>query len=90
MQISEIPAKVTPEEFEETRARYRTATERYRRLLREQPQDLPPSTNGVLALARQAESEALAEYALASQIMRELPASDKEPEEGAAAASEDA
>jgi CheY-like chemotaxis protein len=52
---------------EQTLQRYRVATTEYRKLLHEEPDGRPPSPDSALALARQAESEALMEH---SQVLR--------------------
>lgn len=58
--------------IEETRNRYRSASEYYRALLLSQPDGLVPEQNGLLARARAAESRALAEYSHALWIFKRL------------------
>ena len=70
--------------LEETHIHYRKATERYRTLLQDQPDGRPHDPNGALALARQAESEALAEYARALRVFAELTMNGRIPEERSA------
>ena len=73
--------------LQEAYAHYQKAAKHYNRLLKEHPDGTPSNPEGVLALARQAESEALAEY---SQILRafgELTVHDGVPEKQSAASS---
>jgi hypothetical protein len=63
--------------LEGTEAHYRKATERYRKLLREQPDGAALNPSGAVALARQAESEALAEYTRVLRIFTELTVNGK-------------
>lgn len=63
--------------LEETEARYQKATERYRRLLQEQPDATPYDPRAALALARQAESEALSEYSRIPRAFTELTVNGK-------------
>jgi hypothetical protein len=74
--------------LEETKARYHKATERYRRLLQEQPDGTPHDPGSALALARQAESEALAEYSRLLRAFADLTVNGKVPEERSAAGSD--
>jgi hypothetical protein len=74
--------------LEETQARYHKATERYRRLLQEQPDGMSHDPKGALALARQAESQALAEYCRVLRAFAELTVNGEVPEERFAADSE--
>ena len=74
--------------LEETKARYHKATERYRRLLQEQPDGTPHDPRSALALARQAESEALAEYSRLLRAFTDLTVNGKVPEERSAAGSD--
>jgi hypothetical protein len=67
--------------LEETRVHYRKATDQYRKLLQDQPAGRPQDPNGALALARQAESEARAEYARVLRVFTELIVNGKMPEE---------
>jgi hypothetical protein len=69
------------ERLEETQARYQKATEQYRRLLQEQPHGSSNDLDGPLALARQQESEALAEYARVLRLFTDLTVKGKVPEE---------
>jgi hypothetical protein len=71
--------------LEETQDRYHKATERYRRLLQEQPDGMSHDPKGAVALARQAESEALAEYFRILRAFTELTLNGKVPEERSAA-----
>lgn len=72
---------------EETRARYNKATEHYRHLLQQQPERAQREANGSLALARKAESEALAEYSRVLRTFTELTVNGKIPEQQPAAGS---
>jgi CheY-like chemotaxis protein len=67
--------------LEQLQRRYKAATEEYRKLLGETPRDVPPAPDSPLALARHAESEALAEYARATGIFTELTMHGKRPNE---------
>jgi hypothetical protein len=67
--------------LEETQACYHKATERYRRLLQEQPDGMSHDPKGALALARQAETEALAEYRRVLRAFTELTLHRKVPDE---------
>lgn len=73
---------------EETQARYRKATEQYRRVLQEQPNGISHDPKGALALARQAQSEALAEYLRMLRAFTDLTVHGKVPEERSGAVSE--
>ena len=66
---------------EMARERYETAKRQYRELLEERPEGLIPRHNGPLALARDAESEALAEYARILKVFTELTLHGWTPEE---------
>jgi hypothetical protein len=70
--------------LEGTEAHYRRATDRYRKLLQEQPDG---TAHGAVALARQAESEALAEYTRVLRTFTELTVNGKTPEEHSVAGS---
>ena len=74
--------------LEEAQARYQKATERYRRLLQGQPDGTSRDPRGVLALARQAESQALAEYSRILRAFTDLTVNGKVPEERSAAHSD--
>lgn len=74
--------------FEQTQARYREATEHYRRLLLDHPDGTPHDPKGALALARQAESKALAEYSRVLRAFSKLTLRDKISEDRSAAASD--
>lgn len=74
--------------LEETQARYQKATEDYRRLLQQQPEGAPRDPNGSLMLARQVESEALAEYTSVLRVFTELTVNGKIPEARSAAGSD--
>lgn len=67
--------------LEQAQLRYKVATEKYRRLLGDTPDGLPPNPDGPLAHARQAESEARAEYSEVLQVFTELAIHGKRPEE---------
>lgn len=64
----------------ETEFRYRETTAQYRKLLQEQPDGKPHDPNGALALARIAQSEALADYARVLRIFTDLTVHGKIPE----------
>ena len=66
---------------EMARERYEMASRRYRKLLEEKPEGLIPRQDGPLALARQAESEALAEYTRILKLFTELTSHGQIPEE---------
>ena len=70
--------------LEKTHAVYHRASGHYRRLLQEQPDGARHDPNGRLARARQAESEALAEYTRVLRAFTELTVDGKIPEERAA------
>lgn len=70
---------------EMARERYEMASSRYRKLLDEKPEDLIPQPDDPLALARHAESEALAEYRRVLRLFRELILCGRIPEEQLAA-----
>jgi len=74
--------------LEEAYARYHKPTEHYRRLLQEHPDGTPDDPNGGLALARQAGSEALAEYTSVLHAFTELTLNSKIPEERSEAVSD--
>ena len=75
--------------LEETQVRYREATEQYRKLLQAQPDGRPLKRDGALALARQAKSQALADYMRVLQIFTELTVNGKMPEARSVAGSND-
>lgn len=70
--------------LEETHHRYRTATEAYRHVLQTLPEGLPPRPDGAVGRARQAESEALAEYARVLRIFTDLTIHGKMPDQQSA------
>ena len=65
---------------EQAQLRYKAATELYRRLLGETPAGTPPAPGSPLACARQAESEALAEYTRTLRVFTELTIHGNRPE----------
>ena len=65
--------------LEETHVRYRQATQHYRELLEAQLEATPYNPNGALALARQAESQALSEYVRVLKIFTELTVNGQMP-----------
>src|SRR5579864_6085788 len=67
--------------LDQIQLRYKAATEEYRRLLGETPAGMPPASDGPLFRARQAESEALAEYARVLRVFTELTMNGTRPEE---------
>ena len=67
--------------LEETQARYKQATERRSQLPQEQPHGGSSGLNGRFALARQQESEALAEYTRVLRLFTDLTVKGKIPEE---------
>jgi hypothetical protein len=67
---------------ETARERYKVASTRYRKLLDEKPEGLVPRPDAPLALARHAESEALAAYTKVLRLFTELTAHGRIPEEG--------
>ena len=73
--------------LEETLIRYREATQQYRKLLQAQPDGRPLNPDGALALARSAESQALADYMGVLRIFTELTVNGKMPEARSAAGS---
>jgi hypothetical protein len=73
--------------LEETQARYQKAAEQYRRLLQERPRGSSNDLDGALALARQQESEALAEYTHVLRLFTDLTVKGKMPEERSVAGS---
>jgi hypothetical protein len=74
--------------LQEARARYSEATGRYRKLLRQQPDGVPPELDANIAAARQAESKALAEYARVLRIFTELTVSGNIPKNESAGESD--
>jgi hypothetical protein len=70
---------------ERARERYETASRLYRKLLEAKPEGLIPRHDDPLALARHAESEALAEYTRIVKLFTELTVDGRIPEEGLAA-----
>jgi hypothetical protein len=66
---------------------YQNAARHYNRLLKQQPDGTPSNPKSVLALARQAESEALAEYTRILRAFGELTLQGDVPEEQSAASS---
>ena len=66
---------------EECRASYTSATQKYRWLLEQEPDGCPPSSNGTLALASQAQSDALAEYSRVLRIFTDLTIHGKLPDD---------
>lgn len=73
--------------LEEAHVHYRRATDQYRKSLQDQPDGRLHNPSGALALARQAESEALAEYTRVLRVFTELTVNGKIPEERSAAGS---
>jgi hypothetical protein len=67
--------------FENARERYQSATDRYRTLLKEKAQGLIGSEEGPLSRAREAESEALAEYVRVLKAFTDLTVHDRMPDE---------
>ena len=70
---------------EMARERYETASRLYRKLLDEKPEGLIPGHDDPMALARHAESEALAEYTRILKLFTELIVHGRIPEEESAA-----
>ncbi len=70
--------------LEGTLHRYRTASEMYRKVLQAQPDGLPPSPDGAVGRARQAESDALAEYTRVLRIFTDLTMHGKIPDQQSA------
>ena len=66
---------------ETARERYETASRQYRKLLDERPEGLAPEQDDTLALARRAESVALAEYTRILRLFTELTVHRRIPEE---------
>jgi hypothetical protein len=73
--------------LDEAHVHYRKATDQYRKSLQDQPDVRLHNPNGALAVARQAESEALAEYARVLQVFTELTMNGKIPDERSVAGS---
>lgn len=67
--------------FEMARERYKQASAHYRELVAQQPEGIIPREDSPLALARQAESEALAEYSRILKVFTELTIRGRIPEE---------
>ena len=67
--------------LQEAHRRYQAATARYRRMLQMQPEGLTQGPDGSLTAARQAESQALAEYTRVLRIFTDLTVHSKIPEE---------
>ena len=70
---------------ERAHERYERASAQYRKLLKEKPDGLIPRQDDPLALARHAESEALAEYKRILGLFTELMVHGRIPEEELAA-----
>ena len=66
---------------EMARERYEMASRQYRKLLDEKPEGLIPRHDDPVALARHAESEALAEYSRNVRLFTELIVYGRIPEE---------
>jgi CheY-like chemotaxis protein len=66
---------------EDARGRYAAATEEYRKLLDGTPEGVPPNPDSPVARARQAQSEALAEYSRVLRVFTELTVHGRRPEE---------
>lgn len=66
---------------EQAQLRYKAATEEYRKLLGETPRGVPPAPDSPLALARQVESDALAEFTRVLRVFSQLTIHGKRPEE---------
>lgn len=73
--------------LEGSHARYKAATREYKRLLQQEPAGAPPIVDSPLANARQAQSEALAEYSNMLRAFADLTLHGKIPDESAEAAS---
>ena len=73
---------------EAAQARYQAASKQYRELMQGLPDGLPPNKNDGVALAREAESQALAEYTRVLHIFTELTTQGKMPEEAKTAGSD--
>jgi CheY-like chemotaxis protein len=67
--------------LEESQRQYQDASNSYRKMLAEQRDGQPPRPDGPLARARQAESEALMEYARVLRLFTDLTIHGKLPEE---------
>jgi hypothetical protein len=67
--------------LEETHVHYRKATDQYKKLLQDQADGRLRNLNGALAFARQAESEALAEYTRVLRVFTDLTVNRKIPKE---------
>ena len=95
MKTANIPSPVMRQELEDcwrlrvekTQNQCRERTEQYRKLLQEQLEGRHPNPNGALALAQQAESQALAAYMRALRLFNDLIMHDKIPEDGPAESS---
>jgi CheY-like chemotaxis protein len=91
MKTPHLPHSLMRQELEESwRARveaahtqYQAASKQYRELMQGRPDGLPPNKDDAVALAREAESYALAEYTRVLHIFSELTAQGKMPEEEA-------
>jgi hypothetical protein len=73
--------------LEKTQAHYHEAQKRYILLLKEQLEGTPHDPNGGLAVARQAESDALAEYTRVLRAFTDLTVNGKIPEDRSEAGS---
>ena len=58
--------------LQDAKSRYEAATAHYRALLQQRPEGVPLTPDSALALARRAESEALAEYTRVLRVFIEL------------------
>lgn len=89
MHTASFPSTLTRQELEESwrvrleavQAHYRAASKRYRTLLQDVPDGMPLEHAQTVALAREAESQALAEYQRVLHIFAELTVKGMMPEE---------
>ena len=95
MKIANVPSSVTGKKLEdswrlrleEIHLRYQEASQQYGTLLQAQPDGGPFNPDGALAVARHAESRALAEYTRTIRVFTELTVKGKIPEERSVGAS---
>src|SRR5580658_484576 len=73
--------------LQEAYTHYQNSARHYNQLLKEHPDGTPSNPEGVLALARQAESEALGEYSRILRAFSELTVNGDVPEKQSAASS---
>ena len=96
MKTANLPPSLVRQELEESwrsrvesaHARYQAASKQYRELMQGLPDGQPLNKDDGVALAREAESQALAEYTRVLHIFTELTTHGRMPQERAVGSSE--